>query len=214
MLQHMADTEDDQLETLLPPRRAAARLGIAPSTLRRLGPIFERATGQQLPWEGSDSGGGRLWPSTAVDRLAAARALVAEGRAKSLDSALRALEGGAQPSGSLARPDDAAAVAEGLKAALEAIQDDLKALPALRSEIRELHADLSRLRDELRARDRPPLPGPGRLIAYGDADVPPSISAGAVAAPDQGSRIDQTAEDGLAVRAARWLERLIRRGRS
>lgn len=210
----MADTEDDQLETLLPPRQAAARLGIAPSTLRRLGPIYERATGDQLPWEGSDSGGGRLWPSTAVDRLAAARALVAEGRSKSLDNALRALEGGAQPSGSLARPDDAAAVAEGLKAALEAIQDDLKALPALRSEVRELHADLSRLRDELRARDRPPLPGPGRLIAYGDA--PPTTNA-AGAQPDQGSDhgrvIDQTAEDGLAVRAARWLERLIRRGR-
>ncbi len=212
-------TEDDQdqgLEVLLPPREAARRLGVAASTLRRLGPIYEAVYGA-LPWTGGDAGAGRLWPDRAVERLGAARALVSEGRAKSLDDALRALRGGAQPpSAPLARVDDAAAVAElaaGLKAALEALQGELREVSVLKAELAEipaLRSEIAQLRAELRAQDRPPLLG--RPIAFGDADVPPSISAGAVAAPDQGSRIDQTAEDGLAVRAARWLERLIRRG--
>ena len=63
------------------------------STLRRLAPIYEAVHGP-LPWEGDDAGDGRrLWPAEAVGRVQDARALVAQGRAKSLESALRALQG-------------------------------------------------------------------------------------------------------------------------
>ncbi len=101
----MSEAEADDPQIVMPPKEAARRLGVASSTLRRLAPTYEAVHGL-LPWEGDEAGGGRLWPGEAVERVQAARALVAEGRAKSLESALHALARGAPPpSGVLARPN-------------------------------------------------------------------------------------------------------------
>ena len=100
------DNDDDTL--VMPPYAAAAQLGIADSTLRRLAPTYEAVFGE-LPWEtnrdGKRQGGGRMWPESAVRRVEEARAFVAAGHAKSLESALHAIREGAHlPDAPLARP--------------------------------------------------------------------------------------------------------------
>lgn len=179
------------------PGDVARRLGVSPSGLRRLAGVYSAVFGE-LPKD--SSGTSRLWPAEAVGRLERARALLAEGRARSIRDALLAVEGGAVPRLEPALQDGRVAEALGVVAArLEALELSNAVLK------REVMA--------LRLQDQPRLQG--RPIAFGD--VPPSISA-AGAQPDQGSDqapvIDQTAEDGLMVRAVRRLERWLRRVRS
>jgi DNA-binding transcriptional MerR regulator len=134
----MAETDDAQI--VMPPKEAARQLGVAASTLRRLAPTYEAVHGP-LPWEGDEAGGGRLWPAEAVERVQDARALVAEGRAKSLESALRALAGGAPPPiGVLSRPDEATALIEALREELRADREDRQ---ALREEVAALREELA-----------------------------------------------------------------------
>jgi DNA-binding transcriptional MerR regulator len=176
----MNESDGGEPQFVMPPREAARRLGVAPSTLRRLAPTYEAVHGG-LPWEGNESGGGRLWPSEAVERVEAARALVAEGRAKSLESALRALAGGAPPpSGVLSRPHEALELVEALRSELEAMRRGLAELPALRSEVAALRSELAKVRALPASEQSPAVEGRG------------------------------AGDDGLMVQAARWLERRLR----
>jgi hypothetical protein len=67
----------------------AKQLDISLPSLRRLAVVYERVYGE-LPRDDR----GRLWPEEAVARLQAARAAAGEGRAASVEAALRAGDGG------------------------------------------------------------------------------------------------------------------------
>lgn len=185
---------EDVTQFVMPPKEAARRLRVAASTLRRLAPTYEAVHGP-LPWEGDEAGGGRLWPAEAVERVEAARALVAEGRAKSLVSALRALAGGAPPpSGVLSRPDGVGELVEALRDELGAVRRGLDEIPALRAEVEALRSELAAAR-ALPAAERPSAvegePGGGESTG----------EAGGAAERDA---------DGPVTRAVRWLERRLR----
>lgn len=66
------------------PKDAAARLGIGVTGLRRLAVTYERVRGE-LPRDER----GRLWPEESVEELEDARVAVREGRATSVEAALR-----------------------------------------------------------------------------------------------------------------------------
>ncbi len=219
-------SEADETQFVMAPKEAARRLGVAPSTLRRLAPTYEAVHGP-LPWEGDEAGGGRLWPGEAVERVQAARALVGEGRAKSLESALRALAGGAPPpSGVLARPDEALELVEALRGELEAVRRGLAELPELRAEVAALRSELAEARalpPLAEARALPPGANPERIDSALEAEMRESrveaerAATGAEGgdAPDSPGAAPGAAEgsaDGPVVRAARWLEKTLRRG--
>ncbi len=81
--------------TLLEPSAASERLGVSASGLRRLAPIYENVY-EPLPRRGSGdmSKRARLWSTEAVERLKDARALVEQGRCKTILEALQALQAG------------------------------------------------------------------------------------------------------------------------
>ncbi len=205
------DNEKEPM-VLLPPKEAARRLGIVPSTLRRLAPIYEGIFGE-LPWEGDAEGGGRLWPSDAVERLQAGRALVAEGRAKSLDSALRALAGGATPPETLARPDtaeEALRLLGSLGGDLRAIRERLEEIPLLRREVEALRAELGN-RGAQSAEEISSAPSL-RPRAFGDG--PPAETAETAPEAPREARADRGDDSGgVLVRLARRLERILGGGR-
>lgn len=198
----------DDPQYVMPPKEAARQLGVAASTLRRLAPTYEAVHGP-LPWEGDEAGGGRLWPAEAVERVQDARALVAEGRAKSLESALRALAGGAPPpSGVLSRPDEATALIEALREELRADREDRQ---ALREEVAALRSELAE------SRALPPAANAERINRALEVELLESQEAPARPDPGTGSGTvadDPGSADGPMVRVARWVERRLRGGRS
>jgi hypothetical protein len=208
-------SEADETQFVMAPKEAARRLGVAPSTLRRLAPTYEAVHGPLL-WEGNEAGGGRLWPGEAVERVQAARALVAEGRAKSLESALRALAGGAPPpSGVLARPDEALELVEALRGELEAVRRGLAELPELRVEVAALRSELAA------ARALPPGANPDLIDKALDVEMRESRAAserpvevegsvGSARSPGEALGGAEGSSDGPVTRAARWLERRLR----
>jgi hypothetical protein len=123
-------------EAMLTPGAAAVRLGVSGSALRRLALSYVGVYGP-LP-EGA--GGVRLWPVEAVERLAAARALMAAGRARSARDALEALEAGAQVS-----PTAALAVSRDTQL-LEVIGRRLEGVERLEVEVEAMRAELAELR--------------------------------------------------------------------
>lgn len=185
-------------ELLIPPKQAAERLGVSSSGLRRLAILWEEVYGA-IHWEGEREGGGRVYPESVVAKLEAARALVREGRSKSIQNALQALDGGATPlTQALARP--------GIPD-----QDVLLALltemQAMRDELTQLRTDSAEMKNQL-----PPLEGSdalagevralreqvSALVASQTPPQPTSVPASSDAAP------------GALVRAAARLERLWR----
>lgn len=174
----------------MPPREAAKQIGVSVSTLRRLATIYESVHGA-LPWEGEENGGGRLWTDEAVERVAAAKALVAEGRSKSIDNALRALKGGVEPpmTGPLARPEP------DIVAALAAIVEPLVSeVTALRGEVAELKASQRQLLSHTASADGTDVNSPDQ--AGGERVEPHEPTSTA---------------HGVVVRTAMRLERLWRR---
>jgi hypothetical protein len=87
--------KNEPVVTLLEPSAAAERLGVSASGLRRLAPIYEQVH-EPLPRRGSGdkSKRARLWSVEAVERLQDARALVEQGRCKTILEALRGLQAG------------------------------------------------------------------------------------------------------------------------
>ncbi len=133
---------------------AARRLGVSPSGMRRLAVIYEQVCGD-LPRKSNAAGevshtSGRLYPGEALERLEAARAMVAAERYPTIREALHGLMRG-EPA------DMPRGVATGSQGGSG------EALGALLAELREVRAELAALRSEvatLRA-----LPGGERLPA-------------------------------------------------
>ncbi len=129
-----------------------------------------------------DAGGtSRIWPREAVVRLQAARALMAAGQARSVRDALRAVEGGAAP------PVEMAAAAGDVVAALGVVATRLE---ALQDSNQRLEAEVAALRSEVE--------GLRALRALPASERSPAVEGGGAG------------EDGLVVRAARWLEQRLR----
>ncbi len=128
------------------------------------------------------SGTSRQWPGEAVYRLEQARALMAAGQARSIKDALLAVEGGATPSA-----DAALALGQDGRV-VEALGVVAARLEALQDSNRELRAEVEALRGEVATlKALPASERPGKAAEQGGA-----------------------AEGGL-IRAARWLERRLRR---
>ncbi len=90
----MPSDQEQEPELLIPPKGAAERLGVSASGLRRLATLWEEIYGP-IHWEGEREGGGRVYPLSVVTKLEAARGLVREGKSKSIQNALQALDMGA-----------------------------------------------------------------------------------------------------------------------
>lgn len=212
--------QTEQTELVMAPREAARQLGVAASTLRRLAPTYESVHGP-LPWEGDEAGGGRLWPELAVRRVQAARALVAEGRAKSLESALRALEGGAPPPGGvLSRSDKVGELVEALRAELEAVRRGLAEIPELRAEVAALRLELAGAGQTLPSGVSPERIDRAMEMEMRDgraeAERAAVVEAGGGSAESSGEHtgVADGPSDSPIMRAARWLERFLYRFKS
>ncbi len=168
------------IEVVLSPGEAARRLEVSPSGLRRLATVYAGVYG---PLPKDSAGTSRIWPQEAVGRLERARALMAAGQARSIRDALLAVEGGA-----VATADAALQLGEQGKVtqALGVVATQLEAV--LLSNAR-LEREVEALRQEV-----------GELRQLPAASSPPEVEAAAVEAE----------QDGLMVRAVRWLERRLR----
>ncbi len=191
-------------ELLIPPRDAAERLGVSPSGLRRLATLWEEIYGP-IHWEGEREGGGRVYPLSVVTKLEAARGLVREGKSKSIQNALQALDMGATPPAQgLARPDIP------YKDVLHALLSEMQ---MMREELSQLRADNAEMRNQLpppEASDT--LAGEVRVLheqvatlAAVQASILPSEAAHSEPVGDRGD-----VQAGVLVRAASRLERLWR----
>jgi DNA-binding transcriptional MerR regulator len=110
-------------EELFFPTTAAKALGVSPATLRRYAQAWEKAFGR-LP---RAPGGGRLWPSTALARLAAAREL-AQREGIPLEEALLRVEGEPPPVATARPEEEAPALLRRLVAKVEALEEEVRAL--------------------------------------------------------------------------------------
>jgi DNA-binding transcriptional MerR regulator len=124
-------------EELLFPALAAKALGVSPATLRRYAQAWEATIGP-LP---RAARGGRLWPRSALARLAAAREL-AQRKGLLLEEALLRVEGEPPPLVATPRPE------EEVPALLREVLDRVE---ALEGEVRALKEENARLREALRA---------------------------------------------------------------
>jgi hypothetical protein len=124
-------------EVVMNPGDVARRLGVSPSGLRRLAGVYSQVHGE-LPKD--SSGTSRQWPGEAVNRLEAARALMAAGQARSIKDALMAVEGGAAP------PVEVAAAGGEVVAALGVVATRLEAVLASNE---RLEAEVEALRSEV-----------------------------------------------------------------
>jgi DNA-binding transcriptional MerR regulator len=111
-------------EELLFPTRAAEALGVSTATLRRYAQAWEKAIGP-LP---RAPGGGRLWPASALARLAAAREL-AQRKGLLLEEALLRVEGEPPPLVAKPRPEEEVLVLlRKLVAKVEALEEEVRGL--------------------------------------------------------------------------------------
>lgn len=135
-------------------------LGLSGPGLRRLSLIYERVEGP-LP---RDDRGGRLWPAGALERLEAARLAEREGRAVSVEAALRGetIAGEALPRSDAGGRSgvDAAAVAGELRAMREALEEQNRVLGIMAGRLEALERENRELREA-----GPPVPGIGPAAA-------------------------------------------------
>jgi DNA-binding transcriptional MerR regulator len=111
-------------EELFFPTTAAKTLGVSTATLRRYAQAWEATIGP-LP---RAPGGGRLWPRTALARLAAAREL-AHRKGLPLEEALLRVEGEPPPLVATPRPEEETpALLRKLVAKVEALEEEIQDL--------------------------------------------------------------------------------------
>jgi hypothetical protein len=134
-----AESRDEPLVTLLEPSAAAERLGVSASGLRRLAPIYEKVH-EPLPRRGTGdkSKRARLWPSEAVERLQDARALVEQGRCKTILEALQALQTGVVTTLEIEPVNRQQGLDVATQKTLEML---IREISALRDEVAELRKD-------------------------------------------------------------------------
>lgn len=83
---------NEEQQRVYSPSDVAKRFGISVAGLRRLALSYERVFGE-LPRDER----GRVWPEDAIERLDNARAVVREGRAPSVEAAMRNIEAPSAP---------------------------------------------------------------------------------------------------------------------
>jgi DNA-binding transcriptional MerR regulator len=111
-------------EELFSPTTAAKTLGVSPATLRRYAQAWEATIGP-LP---RAARGGRLWPRSALARLAAARKL-AQRKGLLLEEALLRVEGEPPPLVATPRPEEEVpALFREVVARMEALEEEVQAL--------------------------------------------------------------------------------------
>jgi DNA-binding transcriptional MerR regulator len=112
-------------EELFFPTTAAEVLGVSTATLRRYAYAWEKAIGP-LP---RAPRGGRLWPASALARLAAAREL-AQRKGLLLEEALLRVEGEPPPLVATPRPEEEEALTllRKLVARMEAVEEEIQDL--------------------------------------------------------------------------------------
>ncbi len=134
-----AESKNEPVVTLLEPSAAAERLGVSASGLRRLAPIYEQIH-EPLPRRGSGdvSKRARLWSTEAVDRLQDARALVEQGRCKTILEALQAQQAGVITTLEVEPVNRQQGLDIATRKTLELL---IKEVSALRDEIAELRKD-------------------------------------------------------------------------
>jgi DNA-binding transcriptional MerR regulator len=159
--------------TVYPPAEAARLIGISVSGLRRYGLLYEDIYGR-LP---RDAQGRRLWTPGAVERLRRAKALMAEGRAVSIQAALEADETPDQDVQEVSLHDPSTEALRRLSGALDTIdrleqtnQELVREVSALRERVEqgdpnadELRRMNSYLMAELERVRATATPKPGRL---------------------------------------------------
>jgi DNA-binding transcriptional MerR regulator len=123
------------------PATAAKTLGVSTATLRRYAQAWEATIGP-LP---RAARGGRLWPKSALARLAAAREL-AQRKGLLLEEALLRVEGEAPLLVATTRPEEETPAL---------LQEVLDRVEALEGEVRALKEENARLREALRALEPP-----------------------------------------------------------
>ena len=185
---------------------AAATLGVSGTGLRRLADIYAEVHGDL---ERDPKTNNRIWTGLAVDRLAAARALLRSGRADSIKSALVAAEEGVEPpAGDLSTPP-----AGGVQgAAWMALAQRFEALERSNTEMHEQLAELLALNRALMNRLDAPKEDAERDTYQGRMNVQLLDKLERETSPHAalvGSGGDD--EAGVLVRAASRLERLWRR---
>ncbi len=176
---------------------AAERLNLSPSGLRRVAAIYETVHGLLPRKSGRKAQRGpraRLYSAEAVERLAAAQSFVTAGRYTSIEEGLRAYERGE-------RPDiDAEPVGELIPRA-KAVQDELTGV------LRRV------LQDELRQRDAGIEERLTTIIEARFAELRQELAEvkrlPREAAPKEPR--PQAREPGLLVRAAIWIESVLKR---
>lgn len=181
----------------LPPAVAAERLHVSASGLRRLAPIYEVVHGE-LPrtGRGAIDKQARLWSVEAVERLETARRIVEADkhntirRYGTIQRALEGLRDGLIDSDAL----DAIGTAQAMPDA--ATQHTLQ---VLLEEMRELRREVTELREQVAI--------PNQERTEIGRELPSSESPSATIP-------DQKQQDGLIVRAARRLEKLLRGNRT
>jgi DNA-binding transcriptional MerR regulator len=123
------------------PATAAKTLGVSTATLRRYAQAWEKAIGP-LP---RAARGGRLWPKSALARLAAAREL-AQRKGLLLEEALLRVEGEAPLLVATAHPEEETPAL---------LREVLARVEALEGEVRALKEENAHLREALRALEPP-----------------------------------------------------------
>lgn len=131
---------DPTTETIYSAGEAARFLDVSPSGLRRYASIFEELYGD-LPRD-SQGGRSRVWTSFAIERLQAAKGLVAEGQAPSIRDALEALERGVTPASEPQTVTLRRDVVEALLTEVQAVRKQLNSVQRLEAEVRQLREQL------------------------------------------------------------------------
>jgi hypothetical protein len=153
-----AESKNEPVVTLLEPSAAAERLGVSASGLRRLAPIYENVY-EPLPRRGTGdkSKRARLWPTEAVDRLQDARALVEQGRCKTILEGLQGLQVGIISTLEVEPTNRQAGLDVATQRTLELL---IKEVSALRDEVVKLREDA----DKSKSLERTSQPEHGPLV--------------------------------------------------
>lgn len=179
--------------TVYPPAEAARLLSVSVSGLRRYGLLYEGVF-DQLP---RDPQGRRLWTPEAITRLRRSKALMAEGRAVSIQAALEADETPVQDEVELQVSDPSTE-------AFTRLTDALNVIVRLEQTNQQLVHEVAALRERMEQGD-PNAEELRRMNAYLMSELERYRNPAPGAANVQ--------DDSVMGRALRWLERRLRGGR-
>lgn len=183
--------------TVYPPAEAARLLRVSVSGLRRYGLLYE-AIFDPLP---RDPQGRRLWTPGAVERLRRAKALMAEGRAVSIQTALEMDETPVQDVQEVTLHDPSTEALRRLSAALDTIT-------RLEQTNRQFLQEVSALRERMEQGD----PNTDELRRM-NAFLMTELERARTVAHEQPATVEE--KDGAAgspvLRVIQWLERKLRR---